>query len=157
IARLARRWLPGKAAYALIRWKNVLLQMATFRLSRTRPTFVKRLIRKGNEKSLPVGYDVDTHFKPRYHPWDQRLCLVPHRPLFESMSSGRAEIVTDRIETFTEAGIKLESGVELEADVIITATGLKVLFLGGMQVAVDGEEVDFSKRMAYKGMMLNGI
>jgi cation diffusion facilitator CzcD-associated flavoprotein CzcO len=157
IAKLARLLLPVKAAYALIRWKNVLLQMGTFKLSKSRPGFVKRLIRKGNEKSLPAGYDIDTHFKPRYNPWDQRMCLVPNGDLFESIRSGRAEIVTDRIEAFTERGVKLESGAELEADVIITATGLKVLFLGGMRMAIDGEEVDFSKRMAYKGMMLNGI
>jgi monooxygenase len=157
IATLARRVLPVKAAYALIRWKNVLLQMATFQLSKRRPSFVKRMIRKANERLLPSGYDLDTHFKPRYNPWDQRMCLVPNGDLFESLRSGRAEIVTDRIEAFTESGIKLESGAELEADVIVTATGLNVLFLGGMQVAIDGEDVDFAKRMAYKGMMLNGI
>ena len=157
IARAVRRVLPIKAAYALIRWKNVLLQMATFQLSRRRPSFVKKLIRKANERSLPDGYDIDTHFKPRYNPWDQRMCLVPNGDLFESIRSGRAEIVTDRIETFTEGGIKLESGAELEADVIVTATGLNVLFLGGMEIAIDGEDVDVAKHMAYKGMMLNGI
>jgi monooxygenase len=157
IARAVRRVLPTKAAYALIRWKNVLIQMATFQLSRRRPTFVKKLIRKANERSLPAGYDIDTHFKPRYNPWDQRMCLVPNGDLFESIRSGRAEIVTDRIETFTEGGIKLESGGELEADVIVTATGLNVLFLGGMEIAIDGEDVDVAKHMAYKGMMLNGI
>ena len=154
IAKAVRRVLPLKAAYAVIRWKNVLLQMVVYKLSKSRPTFVKKLIRKGNERLLPAGYDIDTHFKPRYNPWDQRMCLVPNGDLFASIRSGEAEIVTDRIETFTEGGIKLESGAELEADVIITATGLNVLFLGGMEIAVDGEEVDFSKRMAYKGMML---
>jgi monooxygenase len=157
IARAVRRVLPIKAAYALIRWKNVLLQMGTFKLSRSRPTFVKKMIRRGNERSLPAGYDIDTHFKPRYNPWDQRMCLVPNGDLFASIRSGKAEIVTDRIETFTEGGIKLESGAELEADVIITATGLNVLFLGGMEMVVDGDRVDFSQRMAYKGMMLNGV
>ncbi len=157
IAKAVRRVLPLKVAYAVIRWKNVLLQMATYTLSKRRPTFVKKLIRRGNERMLPPGYDIDTHFKPRYNPWDQRMCLVPNGDLFESIRSGEAEIVTDRIETFTEKGLKLESGAELEADVVITATGLNVLFLGGMEMAVDGEPVDFSKRMAYKGMMLNGI
>jgi cation diffusion facilitator CzcD-associated flavoprotein CzcO len=157
IAKAVRRVLPLKAAYAVIRWKNVLLQMATYKLSKARPTFVKKLIRRGNERMLPAGYDINAHFKPRYNPWDQRMCLVPNGDLFESIRSGDAEIVTDRIETFTEKGLKLESGAELEADVIITATGLNVLFLGGMEIAVDGKEVDFSKRMAYKGMMLNGI
>ncbi len=157
LAQAIRRVLPIKAAYALIRWKNVLLQMATFQLSRRRPSFVKKLIRKGNERSLPVGYDLDTHFKPRYNPWDQRLCLVPDGDLFASIRSGRAEVVTDRIEAFTEGGLKLESGAELEADVVITATGLNLLFLGGMQLVVDGEQVDVSERMTYKGMMLNGV
>ncbi|HEX3608829.1 MAG TPA: NAD(P)/FAD-dependent oxidoreductase [Solirubrobacterales bacterium] len=157
LARAIRRLLPVKAAYALIRWKNVLLQMATFQLSRRRPSFVKKLIRKGNERSLPPGYDVDTHFKPRYNPWDQRMCLVPDGDLFASIRSGRAEVVTDRIETFTEGGIELESGAELEADVVVTATGLNLLFLGGMQLAVDGEEVEVSERMTYKGMMLSGV
>jgi monooxygenase len=157
IAKVVRRILPLKAAYAVIRWKNVLLQMAVYKLSKSRPSFVKRMIRKGNERLLPAGYDIDKHFKPRYNPWDQRMCLVPNGDLFASLRSGEAEIVTDRIETFTEDGIKLESGAELEADVIITATGLNVLFLGGMEIAVDGEAVDFSKLMAYKGMMLNGI
>jgi cation diffusion facilitator CzcD-associated flavoprotein CzcO len=106
---------------------------------------------------LPAGYDIDTHFKPRYNPWDQRMCLVPNGDLFRSIRSGDSEIVTDQIETFTEDGIKLESGTDLDADVIVTATGLNVLFLGGMEVVVDGAEVDLSKLMAYKGMMLNGI
>jgi cation diffusion facilitator CzcD-associated flavoprotein CzcO len=157
LARAIRRVLPVKAAYALIRWKNVLLQMATFQLSRRRPSFVKKLIRRGNERSLPPGYDIDTHFKPRYNPWDQRMCLVPDGDLFASIRSGRAEVVTDRIETFTEGGLELESGAELEADVVITATGLNLLFLGGMQLAVDGEDVEVSERMTYKGMMLSGV
>jgi monooxygenase len=157
IAKAARRVLPLKAAYAVIRWKNVLLQMVTYKLSKSRPTYVKKLIRRGNERRLPPGYDIDSHFKPRYNPWDQRLCLVPNGDLFESIRCGEAEIVTDRIEAFSEKGLTLESGAELEADVIVTATGLNVLFLGGMEIAVDGEKVDFSKRMAYKGMMLNGI
>jgi cation diffusion facilitator CzcD-associated flavoprotein CzcO len=157
IAKAIRRVLPLKAAYALIRWKNVLLQMGTYKLSKSRPTFVKKLIRRGNERLLPAGYDIDTHFKPRYNPWDQRMCLVPNGDLFGSLRSGEAEIVTDQVETFTEKGIALKSGGELEADVIVTATGLNVLFLGGMELAVDGSEVDFSERMAYKGMMLNGI
>jgi monooxygenase len=157
IAKAVRRVLPLKAAYAVIRWKNVLLQLGTYKLSKSRPTLVKKLVRRGNERMLPVGYDIDAHFKPRYNPWDQRMCLVPNGDLFESIRSGKTEIVTDRIETFTEKGLKLESGAELEADLIVTATGLNVLFLGGMELVVDGEEVDFSRRMAYKGMMLNGI
>jgi cation diffusion facilitator CzcD-associated flavoprotein CzcO len=157
IAIALRRVLPDKAVYAVVRWKNVLLQMATYNLSRRRPTFVKKLLRRGTEKALPAGYDIDTHFSPRYNPWDQRMCLVPDGDLFKEISTGRASIVTDTIDTFTEKGIRLDSGEELEADVIVTATGLNLLFLGGMQMTVDGEEVNFSKRIAYKGMMLDGV
>jgi cation diffusion facilitator CzcD-associated flavoprotein CzcO len=157
LAGILRRVLPLKAAYAVIRWKNVLIQMGTYKLSKSRPTFVKKLIRKSNERLLPAGYDIDKHFKPRYNPWDQRMCLVPNGDLFKAIRSGEAEIVTDRIKTFTENGLELESGAELQADVIITATGLNVLFLGGMEIAIDGEQIDFSKLMAYKGMMLSGI
>ncbi len=109
------------------------------------------------ERALPPGYDIDTHFEPRYDPWDQRLCAVPNGDLFRAISRGDAEVVTDRIETFTERGLLLESGRELEADVIVTATGLNLLFLGGVEVSVDGEAVDIPSRMTYKGMMLNGV
>jgi monooxygenase len=157
IARALRRLLPDRLAYPVIRWKNVLLQMLVYRLSRRRPGFVKRRLRRAAEEALPAGYDVDTHFKPRYEPWDQRLCLIPDGDLFEAISGGRASIVTDRIETFTEKGIGLQSGRELEADLIVTATGLNLLFLGGMQVVVDGREPDLSEAMAYKGAMLSGV
>src|SRR5262245_26026132 len=112
IARLVRR-LPKRLAYSIVRWKNVLMTMLVFQLSRRRPAFVKSLIRKGLEKQLPRGYDIDTHFKPRYNPWDQRMCLVPDGDLFDVIRDGRASVVTDTIETFTETGIKLESGAEL--------------------------------------------
>jgi cation diffusion facilitator CzcD-associated flavoprotein CzcO len=157
IAAALRRHLPERAAYSIVRWKNVLIQSVFFQLSRRRPELVKRWIRKGVQRSLPPGYDVDKHFKPRYDPWDQRMCLVPDGDLFRAISSGDASVVTDRIATFTERGIELESGEELEADAIVTATGLNLLFLGGMRLAVDGEEVDVSSKMAYKGMMLSGV
>ena len=115
------------------------------------------MVRRGLERELPPGYDIDTHFTPSYDPWDQRMCLVPDGDLFEAIADGRAEVVTDRIATFTESGIALESGAELEADVIVTATGLNLLFLGGMELAVDGERVDVTKALAYKGMMLSGV
>jgi cation diffusion facilitator CzcD-associated flavoprotein CzcO len=118
---------------------------------------MKALLHKALQKQLPEGYDIDTHFKPDYNPWDQRLCLVPDGDLFKSIHSGSASVVTDRIDTFTEKGLKLTSGAELEADVIVTATGLNLLVLGGMQIAIDGEEIDLSQTMAYKGMMLSGI
>jgi monooxygenase len=157
IANLARRLLPPKLAYSVVRWKNVLVTMLVFQLSRRRPRWMKALIRRGVESRLPPGYDIDTHFKPRYNPWDQRMCLVPDGDLFESISAGRASVVTDRIETFTESGIRLESGAELEADLVVTATGLNLLPLGGMEISVDGREVDLPKTMGYKGMMLSGV
>ncbi len=152
-----RRFLPDKAVYAIVRWKNVFLQGVSYRLSRKRPELMKKLLRKGVIKALPPGYDVDTHFKPRYNPWDQRLCLVPDADLFRALGDGSAEIVTDRIETFTEGGIELESGRELEADIVITATGLNLLFLGGMRITIDGEEPDIARALTYKGMMLNDL
>ena len=156
IANSLRRVLPDRAAYTIVRWKNVLLQAFSFRLSRRRPQLMKKLLRRGVERALPPGYDVDTHFTPRYNPWDQRLCLVPDSDLFEAIGAGRAEIVTDRIASFTERGIQLESGTELEADLIVTATGLNLLFLGGVRITIDGEEPDVASAFTYKGMMLSG-
>ena len=118
---------------------------------------MKALIRKGLERQLPAGYDIDTHFKPRYNPWDQRLCLVPNGDLFEAIGAGRASVVTDEIETFTENGIRLRSGRELDADLIVTATGLNLLALGGMQLVVDGREVSLPETISYKGMMLSDV
>jgi cation diffusion facilitator CzcD-associated flavoprotein CzcO len=157
IANLLRRVLPARWAYGLVRWKNVLLTMLSFQLSRRRPGIVKALLRRGQEKRLPADFDIDKHFNPKYGPWDQRLCLVPDGDLFEALSSGRASIVTDQIETFTENGLRLASGDELDADLIVTATGLNMLVFGGMEIAVDGEEVEIPRTMTYKGMMLSGV
>jgi monooxygenase len=157
IADALRRFLPLKAAYALTRWKNVFLQMLVFQLSRRKPKLVRNLIRKAAIRGLPEGYEVDKHFNPRYDPWDQRMCVIPDGDLFETISDGSAEIVTDRIATFDEGGIELESGERLEADIVITATGLNLLFLGGIEFSVDGEEADPSAAMTYKGMMLSEI
>jgi cation diffusion facilitator CzcD-associated flavoprotein CzcO len=157
IAGKLRRVLPDRAVYAIVRWKNVLLQTAFYQLSRRRPEVVKRMIRRGVEKALPAGYDVEKHFTPRYDPWDQRMCLVPDGDLFAAIRDGDASVVTDTIERFTERGIGLDSGEELEADVIVTATGLNLLFLGGIELAVDGEVVDVPRTMTYKGMMLSGV
>ena len=154
IAMALRRRLPSRVAYSLTRAKNVALQWVSYRASRRFPRLMRRLFRKGVVDSLPAGYDVDTHFNPDYDPWDQRVCLVPDGDLFAAIASGRAEIVTDRIETFTEDGIRLASGRDLEADVIVTATGLQMLFFGGIEVVVDGREIDLSDTVAYKGMML---
>ena len=157
IADLLRNSLPAKAAYALARWKNVLRTMASFQLSRRMPGAMKALLRRALEHQLPPGYDIDTHFKPNYDPWDQRLCLVPDGDLFEAIREGRASVVTDHVETFTERGLQLASGAELEADLIVTATGLELLALGGMEIAVDGREIVLSETMGYKGMMLSGV
>jgi cation diffusion facilitator CzcD-associated flavoprotein CzcO len=157
IANGLRRFLPDKAVYTIVRWKNVMIQALIYQLSRRRPRAIKQFIRKGVERSLPAGYDVDKHFKPKYNPWDQRMCLVPNGDLFKVIRDGDATVVTDTIETFTEDGIKLDSGEQLEADVIVTATGLNLLFLGGMELVVDGEPVNIAEKMAYKGMMLSGV
>jgi monooxygenase len=152
-----RRALPPMAAYRAVRWKNVALMTLSYQLSRRCPRLMKALIRRGAQRRLPVGYDIDIHFKPDYSPWDQRLCIVPDGDLFTAVSSGRASIVTDRIETFTERGVQLDGGRELEADVIVTATGLQLLALGGVSLAVDGVAVTLPDTLTYKGMMLGGV
>ncbi|MFI7428007.1 flavin-containing monooxygenase [Micromonospora sp. NPDC049836] len=157
LADAARRWLPAKAAYAVARWKNVALGVANFQLSRRAPTLVKNFLRRAAKGKLPTGYDIDRHFSPRYNPWDQRLCVVPDGDLFAAVSAGRAEVVTDTIDTFTEHGLRLTSGAELPADLVVTATGLNLLALGGMTLAVDGTEIDLAATVAYKGMMLSGV
>jgi monooxygenase len=157
IAAWLRCRLPARVVYPLVRWKNVLLTMASFQLSRRRPDVMKRLVRKRQETLLPAGYDIDTHFMPSYDPWDQRLCLVPDSDLFQVLGDGRASIVTDHIDAFTETGIRLRSGEELQADVIVTATGLNLLALGGIELAVDGREIVLGETMSYKGMMLSGV
>jgi cation diffusion facilitator CzcD-associated flavoprotein CzcO len=152
------RWLlPQRYSGTAIRWFNALMTQAFFQLSRRRPALVKRMLRRGLERALPAGYDIDTHFTPSYNPWDQRMCVVPDGDLFEAIRSGKASVVTDRIETFTEKGLVLESGVELEADIIVTATGLELLFLGGIPLSVDGRDVEVADRLSYKGMMLEGV
>jgi cation diffusion facilitator CzcD-associated flavoprotein CzcO len=157
VAKALRRVLPAKAQYAITRWKNVLTQMAFYQLSRRAPRFTRKLIRRGVERQLPAGYDIDRDFEPKYNPWDERVCLVPGGDLFKAVGSGRADVVTDTIETFTEKGIKLTSGRELEADIIVTATGLNLLVLGGIEIKVDGERKEFKDLVGYKGAMFGGV
>jgi len=157
VANALRRVLPDKLAYGLARAKNVLLQVGNYEFSQKYPKAARAALRKGTVRQLPDGYPVDTHFKPDYDPWNQRLCLVPEGDLFRCLSDGSAEIVTDRIDTFTEKGIRLASGAELEADIVITATGLNLVALGGMELVVDGEPVAVPERMMYKAMMLSGV
>jgi monooxygenase len=157
IAGTLQRLLGGRRAYPITRWKNVVLATLIYQLSRRRPHLVKSLIRKATIRQLPPGYDVDTHFTPRYQPWDQRLCLVPDGDLFRAIRRGNVSVVTDRITEFTETGLRLESGAELEADIVVTATGLRLLAVGGIRLAVDGRDVKLPETMAYKGMMLSGV
>ncbi len=157
VADALRRRLPPAVAYPLARWKNALLATLAFQLSRRAPGVMKALLRQGVKAQLPAGYDVHTHFTPQYNPWDQRLCLVPDGDLFQAIRSGRASIVTDHIETFTEHGIRLASGAELAADIVVTATGLNLLVIGGITLSVDGADIDLGATVAYKGMMLSGV
>jgi cation diffusion facilitator CzcD-associated flavoprotein CzcO len=152
-----RRWFPEQLAYDLTRWKNVTAQAILFQLSRRFPNYVKKLIRKVVHGWMGDDFDIDTHFNPSYKPWDQRLCLVPNGDLFRSLRKGTSSIVTDHIERFTENGIQLKSGEVLEADIIITATGLELLLLGGLKLEVDGVETKVSDSLTYKGMMFSGI
>jgi monooxygenase len=157
IALRLARLLGTRRAYPIVRWKNVAFQTLFYRLSRRRPGVVRSMLRNATIKQLPPGYDVDTHFKPRYQPWDQRMCLVPDGDLFRVIRQGQASVVTDRIADFTASGLRLESGAELEADILVTATGLRLLALGDIQLAVDGREVKLPETMTYKGMMLSGV
>jgi monooxygenase len=144
-------------AYAITRQKNVAKQRLVWRLCQQYPRAARRLIRHLNARQLPAGYPVDEHFKPAYNPWDQRLCAVPDADMFKAIRDGRASVVTDRIETFTERGIRLQSGRELEADIIVTATGLNLLAFGGIGLTVDGVPVDVSEKVAFKGFLLNDV
>jgi monooxygenase len=154
---LLRKVLPAKQAGTAAKWFHAVLTQAFYQVSRRYPKLVRRMLSKGLERQLPAGYDIATHFTPRYDPWDQRFCAVPNGNLFKTLSSGAASVVTDRIECFTKTGILLQSGDELQADVIVTATGLELLFLGGIALSVDGEAVDPASRLTYKGMMIEGV
>jgi len=156
-ANWMREKLGPKAAYAITRWRNVLFGLLFFRLARKNPEKTKQNLIAMVKKEMGPGYDVDTHFTPRYNPWDQRLCLVPDSDLFNALKSDKASVVTDQIEAFTPTGIKLKSGKELDADIIVTATGLKLIVAGGMQAAVDGRVVNFNRTMSYKGMMYSDV
>src|SRR5688572_5939030 len=157
IAKVALRFFPKRFAYAFLRWKNALLTQASFHLSHRAPKAMRTLFLRGVQRHLPPGFGLDPHFTPRYGPWTQRVCLVPDGDLFDALASGKASIVTDEIDTFTEKGLKLATGDELEADIVITATGLNLLVMGGIEVAVDGAEVSFGETVGYKGMMFSGI
>ncbi len=157
IANGLRKVLPDSLAYRITRWKNTTLQQLLYKRMRAKPDQAKNLLVGRVRKALGDDYDVETHFTPSYAPWDQRLCLVPNGDLFDAINAGTASVVTDRIATFTETGIELESGEHLDADIVVTATGLEMVTLGEVDVVVDGEAVDFSQRWAYKGFAYSDV
>lgn len=157
IANVLKAILPAQTAYNIVRWKNVTLGQYFYRQTRERPGKVRELLLKRLARLLPADYDLETHFTPGYNPWDQRLCLVPDADLFSAIKAGAASIVTDQIERFEPAGIRLKSGQFLEAEIIVTATGLKLEAAGGMAISVDGNSVRIADSLAYKGMMFSGI
>ena len=157
LAERLNRWLPEKQAYTAIRWRNVVRQAALYGACQKWPQRMRKILLGFVQRQLPEGYDVQKHFGPHYNPWDQRLCLVPSGDLFRAIRHGKADVVTDTIDRFTPTGIALNSGEELPADIIITATGLNLQLFGGATVTVDGQPVDLTTKMAYKGMMLSGL
>jgi monooxygenase len=157
VADWLRDHLPTRFAHGLVRWKNVLVNLFYYTLMRTRPKLTSRSLIRLVQAELAPGYDVTTHFTPRYNPWDQRLCLVPDGDLFKAINSGKASMVTDQIERFTATGVRLRSGKELSADLIVTATGLAMRLIDGMQLVVDGNVVELPRTMNYKGTMLSDV
>jgi cation diffusion facilitator CzcD-associated flavoprotein CzcO len=152
-----KKWLGGVRAHRIARAKNIRLQRFIWNLSKRRPNLMRRLIRAATVKALPEGYDVDTHFKPPYNPWDQRLCIVPDGDLFKAISRGEVSVAAGQIEALTERGVRLRSGEEIDADIVVTATGLNLLALAGVSYSVDGEPIRLSETITYKGMMLTGV
>ncbi|MBZ5738061.1 flavin-containing monooxygenase [Nocardioides mangrovi] len=153
----ALRWLPQRLRFPLVRWKSILTFRFFYQRSRRRPDQIRGWLRKQMLPQLPEGYDVDRHFKPTYDPWTQRMCFVPDGDLFKAISRGDASVVTDQIDTFTETGIRLASGEELDADIIVTATGLKLQLFGGATLTVDGEPVKPHETLAYRALMLSDV
>ena len=151
------KMLPPKLAYVLNRWKSIGQQSAVYRISRRFPNFMRKQLMTMAKHRLPEGYDVEKHFGPRYNPWDERLCLAPNGVLFRTIREGKADVVTDTIERFTKTGIELHSGEKLEADIIVTATGLNLRLFGGATILRNGVPVDLTKSMTYKSMMLSGM
>jgi len=157
VVGLLGRLLPPGLAYSIVRWRNVKIQTVLWGLSRRWPALVKRLIRALALRQLPPGYDVDTHFNPRYNPWDERMCVAADGDLFKAIAAGKASVVTDTIETFTETGILLASGRELEADLVVTATGINLQPLGGIKLTIDGSDVELPETLVYRGAMISGV
>ncbi len=157
IANRLRQMLPENIAYKLTRWKNIKIGEFFYGKTRTKPEKIRRWIVEKARKGLGPDVDVDRHFSPTYNPWDQRLCLIPNGDLFQALKTEKASVVTDRIETFLPTGIALQSGRILEADIIVTATGLRILALGGIDITVDGETIDFSTHWTYRGVAYSDV
>ncbi len=157
VVAMLRRLLPPRQAGTAAKWFHALVTQAFYQVSRRYPKMVRRMLLKGLARQLPPGYDIATHFTPQYDPWDQRFCATPDGDLFKSIRAGTSSVVTDHIERFTERGLLLTSGRELDADIVVTATGLELLFLGGIALSVDEAAIDPATRLTYKGMMLEGV
>ncbi len=151
------KWLPGRLAYRLTRWRNLMMTMGLYGFSRAFPNRMKNLLMKGAAKELPAGYPVEKHFNPSYNPWDQRLCVIPDGDLFKAINKGKAGVVTGDISRFDESGITMADGTRLEADIIVTATGLKMKLLGGARITIGGKPLHTHEVLVYKGMMMSGV
>ncbi len=154
---LTRTLLPARLAGASARWRNVLLQSGLYQAARRRPKQIRAMIRKATAAQLPKDYDVDIHFNPSYEPWDQRMCMVPDGDLFKAIREGSADVATGHIDTFSRTGIRLTDGTEIEADIVVTATGLAMQLMGGVALRVDGQVCEAKDRLVYKGCMLDGV
>jgi monooxygenase len=157
IAAKANKYLPEAAAHVVNRWKAIIFSTAQYQLARRFPKYMRKTLLTMAQRRLPEGYDVEKHFGPRYNPWDERLCLAPNGDLFKTIRKGNADVVTDTIDRFVPEGIKLNSGDVLDADIIVTATGLNLRLFGGAAIRRNGEPVDLTQTMSYKGMMLSGM
>ena len=157
LAETLRKWLPDSWVFRLIRWKQVLFQIYLYQLSRRNPQRLRKYLLGLVRKEMGPDYDVDTHFTPDYNPWDQRLCGVPDGDLFTAIRENRAEVVTDHIDQFNKEGIHLKSGKQLDADIVVLATGLNLKFAGGVQYSVDGKVLDFAEHFIFRGMMFSGL
>ncbi len=152
-----KKLLPAKLAYAAVRWRNILLGILLYKLARSRPATVKKRLKTAIRDILGPDFDVERHFSPRYDPWDQRVCLVPDSDLFVELKAGRATMMTDEVDAFTPTGLRLRSGAQLAADIVVAATGLKMKMLGGVALSVDGRRVDLARTVSYKGLMFSGV
>ena len=157
IVNILRKLLPERLAYRIARWKNIRMQLGIYHRARKSPERVRRIIMRLARKDLGKDFDVETHFSPRYAPWDQRLCVIPDADLFHAIRSGKASVVTGQIDAINAAGIRMKSGEQVDADIIVTATGLDVVLLGNVRFIVDGQPVDFSKTFSYRSMMFSDV